>query len=72
VTQIVELIFLKGCDFMATSSFTRRIVLNDEAVDKIIGILSDTTKESSVATPEYSLNDKEFMEKCLGLSTCKK
>ena len=56
---------------MATSSFTRKIVLGEEAVDKIIEMMDDTSENELVNVPEYTLNDKEFMEKCLGLVTCK-
>jgi hypothetical protein len=57
---------------MATSSFTRKIVLGDKAVDKMIQILASDDTKVKTPVPEYSLNDKEFMEKCLGLSTYRK
>ncbi len=65
------LLLMKGGAFMATSSFTRKIVLGEEAVDKIIEMMDDTSENELVNVPEYTLNDKEFMEKCLGLVTCK-
>ena len=57
---------------MATSSFTRKIVLGEEAVDKMVQMINEEETKDFTSTVEYSLNDKEFMEKCLGLSTCKK
>ena len=57
---------------MATSSFTRKIVLGEEAVDKMVQMINEEETKDSTSTVEYSLNDEEFMEKCLGLSTCKK
>ena len=57
---------------MATSSFIRKIVLGEEAVDKMVQMINEEETKDSTSTVEYSLNDEEFMEKCLGLSTCKK
>jgi len=57
---------------MATSSFTRKIILEEKAVDKLIEILSSEDETAEHTVPEYDMNNKEFMEKCLGLSICRK
>ena len=56
---------------MATSTFTRKIVLSDKAVDILAANVAD---EKAVEVPEVeiSLNDKEFLNKCLEFWDCKK
>ena len=57
---------------MATSSFTRKIVLDEKAVDKLIEVLSSEDETAHRTVPEYTLDDEEFIEKCLGLSDYEK
>ena len=57
---------------MATSTFTRKSVLSDEAVDILA---ADLAKDEVVELPvitDYKLNDKEVLERCLTSWGCKK
>ena len=52
---------------MATSTFTRKIVLSDEAVDILA---KDLSKDEVVPRPvvdNYTLDDEEFLEQCINL-----
>ena len=62
----------KGCDFMATSTFTKHIVLSNEAADILAEDLSADREIKRPIVSNYKLNDKEFIEKCIRLSDCKK
>lgn len=57
---------------MATSTFTKKIVLYKEAAEILADDLSKDEKTIQPVVTNYILDDKEFMEKCLGLSDCNK
>ena len=57
---------------MATSTFTRKIVLSDEAVDILA---ADLAKDEGIERPVvtgYEMADEEFLKKCLEQWNCKK
>ena len=57
---------------MATSTFTKHIVLSNEAADILAEDLSADREIKRPIVSNYKLNDKEFIEKCIKLSDCKK
>lgn len=53
---------------MATSSFTKEFILDEKAAELLAKDLSSDKEAEIKITKNYIFNDKEFMEKCLGLS----
>ena len=56
---------------MATSSFTKEFIIDEKAAEILAEDLSSDKKEEIKITKNFIFNDKEFMEKCLGLSDYK-
>jgi hypothetical protein len=53
---------------MATSSFTKEFTINSKAAEILADDLSSDKEIKIPLKKNFIFNDKEFIEKCLGLS----
>jgi hypothetical protein len=58
------LFIVKGCDFMATSSFTKEFIIGEEEAKKLADMLDNKEQSKCQITTDFKFNDEEFIEKC--------